>query len=185
MKPALLIIDVQNEYFAPHGQWVLPDGEKALPHIQALLIAARDAGISIVHINHEELDPDSPIFRAGSLAVDMHPVIDVRPGEKLVKKHFPGSFTQTPLEAYLHQNNIDTVIISGFMTQMCCDSTTRQADERGYTILFASDATAARDLTLNGQSVSHRTIHETTLAVMTQFAAVTTTEEIIQKLENR
>ncbi len=184
MKPALLVIDVQNEYFAPHGQWVLPDGEKALPHIQALLSAARDALIPIVHITHEELDLDSPIFRAGSHAVDMHPAIEVRSGEKLIKKHFPGSFTQTPLEAYLRQHNIDTVIVSGFMTQMCCDTTTRQADERGLATLFASDATAARDLTLNGQTVSHRIIHETTLAVMTQFATVMTTEDIIKKLEN-
>ncbi|HVB25232.1 MAG TPA: cysteine hydrolase family protein [Ktedonobacteraceae bacterium] len=185
MKPALLVIDVQNEYFAPHGQWVLPDGEKALPHIQALLAAARDAQIPIVHITHEELDPGSSIFRAGSIAVDMHPAIEVRPEEKLIKKHFPGSFTQTPLEAYLRQHNVDTVIISGFMTQMCCDTTTRQADERGLATLFASDATAARDLTLNGQTVSHRIIHETTLAVMTQFATVLSAEDIIKKLENK
>ena len=184
MKPALLVIDVQNEYFAPHGKWVLPDGEAALPHIQALLAAARDTGIPIVHITHEELDPNSPIFQAGSHAVDMHPAIDARPGEKLIKKHFPGSFTGTPLEAYLRQKNIDTVIISGFMTQMCCDTTTRQADERGLATLFASDATAARDLTLNGQIVPHQVIHEMTLAIMTQFAAVMATEDIIKKLGN-
>lgn len=41
MKPALLVIDVQNEYFAPHGKWVLPEGEKALDQIQALLNEAR------------------------------------------------------------------------------------------------------------------------------------------------
>nr|HET6902823.1 cysteine hydrolase family protein [Ktedonobacteraceae bacterium] len=182
MKPALLVIDAQNEYFAPHGKWVLPDGEKALEQIQSLLTTAREAQVPIFHIVHEELDPHAAVFRAGSSGTEMHPEIVVQAGEKIVQKHFPGSFTQTPLEAFLRQEQVDTIIISGYMTQMCCDTTTRQADERGFSVLFAADATAARDLALDEHTVSHDVIQETTLAIMTQFANVQKTKAIIAKI---
>ena len=72
----------------------------------------------------------------------------------MVKKHFPGSFTQTPLKAYLRRAGVDTLVVSGFQTHHCCDTTTRQARERGFAVLFAEDATATRDLTLQGRVVT-------------------------------
>lgn len=184
MKPALLVIDVQNEYFAPDGLWPLPDAEAALANIQRLIAAARAHGVPVVHITHESLDPRGPVFKPGSRNVAIREGIAVLPGERRIVKHFPGAFTQTPLEAYLRQAGVDTVIIAGFMTHMCCDTTTRQAQERFFSVLFASDATATRDLKLNGATVPHRQVHETTLAVMTSFAAVLSTGDILQKLES-
>ncbi len=183
MRPALLIIDAQNEYFAPDGQWIIPDGEQALTRIQALLAAARDAGLPVFHITHENLNPAGPVFTPGTAAVAIRQGIDVRPGEKRILKHYPGSFTQTALEAYLRQAGVDTVIVCGYMTHMCCDTTTRQARERGFSVLFTSDATATRDLTLNGKTIPHQIVHETTLAIMTQFAVVRTSAEIIQSIQ--
>lgn len=183
MKPALLVIDVQNEYFAPHGKRVLPEGEKALDQIQALLNEARKAGLPIIHITHESLPPESPVFRAGTPGSEPHAAISVLPGERHILKHFPGSFSQTPLEAYLRQVGADTVIVCGFMTHLCCDTTTRQARERGFNVLFASDATATRDLTVNGQTVPYSTIQQATLAVMTAFSTVLSTTEITSRIE--
>jgi nicotinamidase-related amidase len=124
MKAALLVIDAQNEYFAPHGQWVLPDGEPALAQIQVLLTAARHGEVPVFHIVHEALDPRLPVFRPGSAGAEIHPDIAVLPGERRLLKHFPGSFTQTALEAYLRAACVDTVIICGYQTQLCCDTTT-------------------------------------------------------------
>ena len=62
MKPTLLVIDVQNEYFSPHGQWVLPEGREALESIQQLLSTFRAAHLPVVHIAHEEPDPAAPRF---------------------------------------------------------------------------------------------------------------------------
>jgi nicotinamidase-related amidase len=90
----------------------------------------------------------------------------VRPGEHRLVKHFPGSFTQTALEAYLREEGVDAVIIAGFQTQLWCDTTTRQARERGFGVIFASDATAARDQRLGDRVIPHAEIHERTLAVM-------------------
>lgn len=183
MKPALLVIDAQQEYFAPHGKWALPDGERALEQIHRLIAAAREAGLPIFYITHESLGENPPVFRKGTVGVELHPSLHPASGEVIVNKHFPNSFAQTPLEAYLRQAGVDTIIVSGYMTQMCCDTTTRAARERNLAVLFASDATAARALTLDGETVPHERIHQTTLAVMTQFASVLPTQEIISRIQ--
>ncbi|EQD36249.1 isochorismatase hydrolase, partial [mine drainage metagenome] len=72
VREALLVIDAQQEYFSPWGKWVVEGGPEALDRIQMLLSAFRDAGFPVVHITHEALDPDSPVFRAGSEGVRMH-----------------------------------------------------------------------------------------------------------------
>jgi nicotinamidase-related amidase len=185
MKPAIIVIDVQNEYFAPHGKWVLPEGEPALARINALLAAARAQQTPILHMRHEELGATEGVFVPGSLGADLYPGLEVRPEEPQIVKHFPGSFTQTPLESYLRQAQADTVVICGYMTQMCCDTTTRQASERDYHILFAADGTAARALKLNGRPISHQQVQETTLANMTQFADVLSVDQIIERLQTK
>ena len=184
LKPALLIIDAQNEYFAPHGKWVVPEGNEALAQIQKLLVAFRRVDLPIFHIMHEALDLESPVFRIGSIGAKINPELDIRAGEKVITKHFPGSFSQTDLDARLHQEGCDTLVITGYMTHMCCDTTTRQASERNYQSLFASDATATRDLQLHGKTIPHNVVHETTLAVMTRFATILTTAEIVKKIES-
>lgn len=182
MRPALLLIDVQNEYFRPHGQWPLPAGEEALANIHLLLAGFRLAHLPVFHIVHERLDPASPVFRPGTIGAAIHPAIDIHSGEYRIRKHFPGSFSQTALEAYLRREEVDTLAICGFMTHMCCDTTTRQASERGLAVWFASDATAARDLELEGGIVPHSLVHRATLAVMTRFATVLPAAGILERL---
>ncbi len=183
MQPALLVIDAQQEYFAPHGRWVLPDGEKALAQIHRLIGAAREAAAPVFFITHESLGEAPPVFRRGSVGVQLHPSLHPVEGERIVNKHYPNAFAQTPLEAYLREADVDTIIVSGYMTQMCCDTTTRAARERNLDVLFASDATAARALALDGEPVPHDRIHQTTLAIMTQFASVLSTDAIIARLQ--
>ncbi|HTI13688.1 MAG TPA: cysteine hydrolase family protein [Dictyobacter sp.] len=181
MNPALIIIDAQNEYFAPHGKSILPDGEQALAHIQELLQAFRTNNQPIFHVVHERLEADAAVFRRGSIGAEIHPAITVQTSEEIVTKHVPGAFYQTPLEMYLRAANIDTLVISGYMTHMCCDTTTRQASARGFKVLFSSDATATRDILLDGKKLSHQSVHETTLGIMTGFATVLTSAEIIKQ----
>ncbi|MDE3230198.1 MAG: cysteine hydrolase, partial [Chloroflexota bacterium] len=130
MKPALLVIDAQQEYFAPHGKWALPAGEQALERIHQLIAAAHAANLPIFYITHESLGENPPVFRKGTVGVQMHPSLKPLPGEPIINKHFPNAFAQTPLEAYLRQAGVDTIIVSGYMTQLCCDTTTRAARER-------------------------------------------------------
>ena len=177
VQAALLVIDAQQEYFAPVGGLVVEGGPEALSKIKELLAAFRAAGRPVVHVVHEALDPDSSDFRAGSEGARMHPELQTLAGEPVVKKHFPGAFSQTPLEAYLRRAGVDTVVITGFQTQHCCDTTARQARERGFKVLFTSDATATRNLLLRGEVVAAGEIQRATLAAMTGFAEVVTAAE--------
>jgi nicotinamidase-related amidase len=182
MKPALLVIDAQQEYFAPHGKWALPDGERALERIHALIAAARAANIPVYFIRHQSQEADAGVFRPGSPGVALHPSLAPAPGEGSITKHFASAFAQTGLEEALRNAGVDTVIVSGYMTQLCCDTTTRAAEERGFSVLFAGDATAARDLRLNSEVFTHDRIHAATLAIMTEFAEVLTAEGVIARL---
>jgi nicotinamidase-related amidase len=182
VRPALLVVDAQQEYFAPVGKWVVTGGEAALDEIERLLAAFRAAGQPVLHIVHEALDPASSVFRAGSEGTRMHPRLEVLAGEFLLRKHFPGSFTQTPLDAYLRRAGVDTVVVTGFQTQHCCDATSRQARERGFAVLFTSDATATRDLLLRGERVTAAEVHRATLAAMTGFGDVVTAAEVVRAI---
>lgn len=185
MKLALVLIDVQNDYFPPEGRRPLPDAHAALPNIHRLLAAARAKGIHVIHVVTEKLDPGGDAFVHGTTGQQMHPSIEPQADEEVVLKHFPGSFTQTALEAYVRRSGADTLIICGYQTQMCCDTTTRQARERGFKVWFASDATASRDMQLGDTVIPHRQVHETVLAIMsTMFGAwVATTDRIIAAMD--
>ena len=101
--------------------------------------AARD--IPLVVVQHTFPQPDKPFFQRGTPQWELHPEVRGRPHDLLIEKNCPGSFTGTELESWLRQQGIDTVVISGYMTHMCCDTTARQAVHRGFTVEFLSDAT--------------------------------------------
>jgi nicotinamidase-related amidase len=183
MKPVVVAIDIQNEYFDPHGKWVLPEGPTSLERINALLAAARELAVPVIYLRHEELGATSGVFVPGTPGVEMYPGLHMEAEEPCLTKHFPGSFTQTPLAAHLRHLDADALVICGYMTQLCCDTTTRQAEERGFRVLFAADGTASRSLKLNDRTISHAVVQETTLAVMTQFAEVLGVDQIKERLQ--
>jgi nicotinamidase-related amidase len=179
---ALLIIDAQQEYFAPGGRLVLPDGPRAVQQIARALEWARARGVPVFHVTHESRRPDAPTFRPGSPALEIHPAVRPAPGEPVLTKHLPGAFTGTPLQAALERRGVRQVIVSGFMTQMCCDTTARQAAHLGLRVLFLADATAAMDLkALDGGTIPHDQVHRTHLASLNGLIAqVTTTGRIVE-----
>jgi nicotinamidase-related amidase len=180
-RTALLVIDAQQEYFAPLGKLVLPDGPAAVARIRDLLAWARTRGVPVVHIVHESRRPNPATFAPGSPTLEVHP--DARPaaGEPVITKHLPGSFTNTGLEAHLRQHGIEQVIVTGFMTQMCCDTTARQAAHRGFKVLMPADAMAALPLTApDGTRIPHDQVHRTHLASLNGFLATVTTAAAVQ-----
>lgn len=139
MVRALLVIDVQQEYFSGALPISYPAGH--LERILDAMDAASKAGVPIAVIRHHQSDPESPIFRLNSEAWKLHPEVETRPRSILIEKQLPGSFTGTNLESWLKSINADTVTIAGYMTHMCCDTTARQACHLGYRVEFLSDAT--------------------------------------------
>jgi nicotinamidase-related amidase len=163
-KPALLMIDVQREYFDRDGPLWIPDGPLVLERLAALLDDARSAGASVVHVQHHE-SPGAGVFEPGTSAVE--PMDEVAPAgdETIIVKHLPGSFDGTPLDEVLDALGTRTVVIAGFMTHMCCDTTAREAHARGLDVVFLTDGTATRDLQgPAGATVAHAVVHEATLA---------------------
>lgn len=152
MKRALVVIDVQKEYF--DGALPITGREDSLGKICAVMDAAGKAGIPRIVVQHTMPGPDLPIFQRGTPAWDLHPEIARRGSELKIEKNLPGSFTNTGLEDWLRSQGVDTVVIAGYMTHMCCDTTARQAVHRGFKVEFLSDATGTLPLENTAGKVS-------------------------------
>ena len=137
MSRALLVIDVQREYFEGALPIRYPVGH--LESILEVMDAAKRANIPTVVVRHHQPEADSPMFRLGSEMWQLHPEVEARPRDVLVDKQLPGSFTNTSLDEFLKERGVGTVCIAGYMTQICCDTTARQAFHRGYQVEFLRD----------------------------------------------
>jgi nicotinamidase-related amidase len=171
-KAALIVIDAQQEYFAPIGKVVLPQGPPAVKKIAEALAWARAEKLPVIHVVHESRRPNATTFAPGSPALEIHPDARPAPGEPVVQKHLPGSFTGTPLEELLRAQGIERVLIAGFMTQMCVDTTARQAAHLGFQVTVLSDATAAMAVKgPEGETIPAEQVHRTHLGSLSGFLA--------------
>jgi nicotinamidase-related amidase len=180
---ALIVIDVQNEYFDGALPVSYPPPETSLANIGRAMDAARAAGVPVVVVRHHDTEPDAPIFREGSHGWELHPEIARRTPDHLVEKTLPGTFTGTPLESILAAAAVDTVTIAGYMTHMCVDTTARQAAHRGLAVEILNDATGTLALENSGGKASAEELHRATLVAQGQFfAAVVATDEWLDGL---
>jgi len=186
MGAALIVIDVQNEYFAGPYAIVYPERQGSLARIVAAMKAATSAGVPVVVVRHGEVAQDAAEFRPGSHGHALHPAIDVEHRDHLVDKTYPGTFTGTDLESWLRANDIASLVIAGYMTHMCCDTTTRQAVHLDMSVTVLSDATGTIDLAdTAGAPVPAEVVHNTELAVLGNgFATVIDTDTWIASLAN-
>jgi nicotinamidase-related amidase len=123
-QQALLVIDVQNEYFTGRLPVTFPEG--SLGNILKAMDHAARADIPVAIIQHTAPSKDSLTFRKGSEEWKLHPEVVKRKRNILIEKNLPGSFTGTELEKWLREQGIERVAICGYMTQMCCDTTARR-----------------------------------------------------------
>lgn len=182
MKRVLLVIDVQNEYFTGKLPVSYPQG--SLEQITLAMSAAHEAGVPIVLIQHSAPQPESATFRRGSETWELHPAIAQRPHDVVIEKSLPGSFTGTQLEAWLRQHEIERVVISGYMTQMCCDTTARQAMHLGFSVEFLSDATGTLAVKNSAGEVSAEELHRAILVTQQfRFSEVLSTAQWIARIQ--
>ena len=160
MSRALLVIDVQNEYFSGALPITHPAGH--LERILGVMDAATGL-IPVAVIQHAFAEPNKPFFQKGTLGWELHPEVAVRPRDVLIEKNLPGSFTGTGLEQWLRERGISTVTIAGYMTHMCCDTTARQAVHRGFQVEFLSDATGTLPLSNSAGQVTAEELHRSIL----------------------
>jgi nicotinamidase-related amidase len=181
MSRALLVIDVQMEYFS--GALPVTYPPDSLPRILAAMDAATGRGVPVAVIQHRAASPQAPVFAPDSPGWRLHPQVAQRPRNILISKQLPGSFTNTQLGGWLKKTGVDTVAICGYMTQMCCDTTSRQAFHRGLNVEFLSDATGTLDMANSAGQVSARELHRAILVTQAaRFAKVLFTQEWITSL---
>ena len=170
-RRALLVIDVQNEYFDGVLPITDPPTSTSLPNVTRAMDAARAAGVPVIVVQHVDHEPDADGFRAGSHGAELHPEIAGRPHDHLVEKALPGSFTGTGLQEILEADGVDTVAITGYMTHMCVDTTSRQAAHLGLAVEILDDATGTLSLENAGGAATGEELHRATLVAQGQFFA--------------
>jgi len=181
MKTALLLIDIQNEYF-PGGKMELEGPVEAAKKANELLQCFRDHGMPTVHIQHVSLEPDASFFISGDHGTDINDITAHYEGEPLVQKHYPNSFRETNLLDMLKEWKIERVIITGMMTHMCVDATARAAADLGFKVMVAEDACATRALTYGNTTIPAEYVHKAFMAALKSYGQVMPVEQILAHL---
>ena len=139
MKKALVVIDIQNEYF-PNGKFPLWNPEGTLNATIELISIAKKESIPVVLIQHI-LGADAPTFNFGSNGAKIHPrILEAAPDAPVVSKQFADSFHKTELEAILDKLNIEHIILCGMMTQNCVTHTALSKSAEKYKVSVIADA---------------------------------------------
>ncbi|MFH1489169.1 MAG: isochorismatase family cysteine hydrolase, partial [Pseudomonadota bacterium] len=191
-RTALINVDMQN-CFVADSPIAAPDGLTVLNRINPLIAACRRAGIVVIHTAymlrpdgsnlgvHGEISPlaKAGILNKGSESASLHPdlIVDIR--DIILEKPRFGAFHGTDLELILRARGIDTVIISGIATNVCCETTAREATVRDFHVFFLSDGTATADM----GNASAAELQKATLATLgALFAQVLTVDEMLEKI---
>ena len=182
-KSALLVVDMQNFFLDPASPTFTSGGPVILPNIKRLIESFRKAGRPVIytcHVHHpEKLDAGimewwwKGMCLEGSKESEVYETIAPIKGEKIVYKHRYSSFYNTDLETVLRVLKIEDVVITGIMTNMCCESTARDAYYRDYRVFFPADATG---------SISEDMHLASLLNLAYGFAKITTADELISEL---
>jgi nicotinamidase-related amidase len=175
---ALVIVDIQNDYF-PGGAHALEGPEAAAASARRLLDSFRGSGEPVVHVQHLSDEDEATYLRPGTEGVEIHSTVAPLEGEPLIQKAFPNSFLQTPLEERLRALGVDELVVCGMMTSMCVDATVRAAVDLGFRATVAHDACATRNLEFAGETISAGAVHGAFLAALADgYAEVVSTAEL-------
>ena len=178
MTTALVLIDVQNDYFEG-GAMVVPGSEAAAAKAALVLKRFRAAGRPIIHVRHEMYRPGAAFLLPGTPGAEIHPLVSPGEGEPVITKNFPNSFRGTALLDRLREQDVGTIVVAGMMTQMCIDATTRAGFDLGLAVTLVHDACAARPLAFGGVSVTAAQVHAAFVAALgAVYARVAAADEV-------
>ncbi len=185
-RSALLVIDMQRFFLEPEQPGFTCGGPAVLPTVKRVISSFRRAKRPVIftkHVHHPA-GIDAGIMGwwwegmcvEGSPESEIHPELAPLPNEKVVTKHRYSAFYNTDLETILRCLNVRDLVITGVMTNMCCESTARDAYFRDYRVFFLADGTGAINEQMHLASL---------LNLAFGFAYVTTADEVIAALEAR
>jgi nicotinamidase-related amidase len=179
MPRALLIIDIQRDYF-PGGAHPLVGPEAAAAATARVLERFRDAGEPVFHLQHVWDAPEATFMRPGTEGVEIHPDVAPADDESVIRKAAPNGFVGTALERELRGHGIEELVVAGMMSSMCVDATVRAAVDLGFSATVVHDGCAAPDLTFDGTTIDGRTVHATFMAALGDgYAALASADEVV------
>lgn len=195
---ALLVIDAQEEYFDPDGPAYFPEAAATLGALNRLIEAFdgraapviylrhahRDTGVDVGRMGDFAEDDEEDSFVEGSARVAFHSGLREAANATIVTKNRYDSFIGTDLEGILRTLGIRTVVVSGYMTSFCCDSTARGAHSRDYETVFVLDAVGGPDLErLDGSDYPAGEVKEDVAAALAAgFADVVSVDDVVAAL---
>jgi len=170
-KDALIIVDMQNDYF-PGGRMELDGMDTAAENAGRLLSFFRSEHKHIFHIQHIAVRKDAGFFVPDTRGVEIHGTLAPLPSEKVITKHYPNGFRDTGLLDALKTEGIGQLTICGAMSHMCIDATTRAAFDLGFGCTVVSDACATRDLAFEGEPIPAAMVHGAFMSALSPIYAV-------------
>ena len=179
MNEALIIIDMQNDYFCG-GNMELSGINETAENVRKILDCYRNNNRPIFHIQHLSVGEGATFFVPNTQGVAINPRVKPLESEKVIKKNYPNSFRGTNLLEELKSENIDSLTICGAMSHMCVDATTRAAFDLGFKCTVVTDACATRDLEFEGTKIPANVVHGVFMgALYPVYAQLKQTQEII------
>lgn len=183
MANALLVIDIQNDYF-PGGKMKLDGAEKAAKQARIVLEHFRENHEKIIHIQHISLRKEANFFLPNTRGCEIHDWVSPIEEEIVIQKNWPNSFKETSLLEILKKHQINKLTICGMMSHMCIDSTVRAASDLGFFCTVIHDACATKELEWNGYHIRSNEVHHSIMASLQGlFADVISTQDFIRKNE--
>ena len=182
MDKALLVIDIQNDYFQG-GNCELEKSNEAAQNARKLIDKFRSRGSHVIYVQHLSLKPGAKYLVPETFGVEIHESVYPNQGEIVFQKNYPNSFRNTQLLEYLSERQLRQLYICGMMTHMCVESTTRAAFDYGFDCTVAHDACATKALTFGDRTISAESVHWSILAALNgMFAKVQSTDEILSMI---
>ncbi|MGE5467044.1 MAG: cysteine hydrolase family protein [Ignavibacteria bacterium] len=182
MTSALVIIDIQNDYF-PGGAMALEGTDAAAANAARLLADFRARGLPVFHVQHLMKRANAGFLLPGTPGAQIHTSVVPAADEPVVIKHFPNSFRDTGLLERLRAAGATRLVVAGMMTHMCVDTTVRAAFDLGFEIMLAHDACATRALTFGGTRVPAAEVHAAYVAALHGiFAQAASTTALLDRM---
>jgi nicotinamidase-related amidase len=181
-RRALIVVDVQNEYFDGILEVQYPPRDQTLANISRAMDVAVELDMPVVVLQHE-LPEGAPVFAVNSHSWSLHPEVErrMKPEFKQASKTYGSAFTGDGVAAWLEENQVDAITIVGYMTNNCDIATAVDAEARGISAEILSDATGAIHLSNDAGAVSAQQVHETLMVLLnSNFAAVADTDAWVE-----
>ena len=165
MNTALILLDIQNDYF-PGGKMELEGPVEASLHAKTLLSVFREKGLPLIHIQHVSARPGATFLISDTKGIEFHENVEPLQHETVIRKNYPNSFRETSLLDHLEKKSIKHLIIAGMMTHMCVDATTRAGFDYGFKCTVITDACATKSLSFENEIIPAAHVHGAFLAAL-------------------